>query len=96
MQGKSLAEHAAEPDVSIIAHIAAKRHALRSGLEDKVAIYLDTRFWIMVREVRDGTSKRADERAIVGLLQRIRKLPLSVAILVAIVSGYRKKKGASQ
>ncbi len=71
MQGKSLAEHAAEPDVSIIAHIAAKRHALRSGLEDKVAIYLDTRFWIMVREVRDGTSKRADERAIVGLLDKL-------------------------
>ena len=40
-------------------------------MRGRVPIYLDTRFWVMAREVLDGTSRRADECAIVERLQRL-------------------------
>ncbi|MFN3728054.1 MAG: hypothetical protein ACK4SZ_17315 [Allosphingosinicella sp.] len=67
----TLVEHLAQPDVSIETHIAARAAALATSLAGKLPIYLDTRFWIVVREVGDGTSTRPDEREIVSLLERL-------------------------
>jgi len=67
----SLEEHLARPDISIEQHIASRAAALAASLENKLPIYLDTRFWIMVREVEDGTSNRDDEIEIVRLLRSL-------------------------
>lgn len=66
-----LRQHLAQPDISIEAHIAARGAALAASLEGRLPLYLDTRFWIMVREVRDGTSVRPDEREIVRLIEAL-------------------------
>lgn len=70
-RGMSLEEHRRSPDVSIEQHIAARAAALRRSLERRIPIYLDSRFWIMAREVEDGTSQRSDEREIVRLLNQM-------------------------
>lgn len=57
--------------VSIDEHIAGRAAALAASLANKIPIYLDTRFWIMVREVQDGTSTRDDEIEIVRLLRAL-------------------------
>lgn len=67
----NLEEHLASPDISIEAHIATRSRALAASLFDKLPIYLDTRLWIMFREVGDGTSTREDEREIVRLLESL-------------------------
>lgn len=67
----SIQDHLNQPELSIGAHFAARRAGLEASLAGKAAIYLDTRFWIMVREVEDGTSNRDDEREIVRLLRTL-------------------------
>jgi hypothetical protein len=67
----SLEDHLAHPEIGIVAHVAARRAALAESLRPRVPIYLDTRFWVMAREVLDGTSRRAEERAIVERLRRL-------------------------
>lgn len=67
----NLAGHMNHPDVTIEAHVARRRERLASELADRAPIYLDMRFWIMVREVRDGTSRREDEALVVRLLERL-------------------------
>lgn len=67
----TLEEHLRHPEISINAHIAMRAAELAGALEGKLAIYLDTRFWIMVREVRDGTSQLSKEREIVRSLEKL-------------------------
>lgn len=64
----TLKEHRTSPHVSIEQHIATRAGSLRQSLESRTPIYLDTRFWVMAREVEDGTSQRPDECEIIRLL----------------------------
>lgn len=58
-------EHLNRPEVSIEQHIAARAETLAASLKGKSAIYLDTRFWVIIREVRDGVRTGANDRKLV-------------------------------
>ncbi len=61
----TLEQHLQHPGVSIEQHIAARATALAAALEGKAAIYLDTRFWVLVREVREGVRTGPNDRKLV-------------------------------
>ena len=61
----TLDEHLKHPEISIEQHIAARAETLAASLEGKSAIYLDTRFWVIIREVRAGVRTGANDRKLV-------------------------------
>jgi hypothetical protein len=63
--------HRANPEVSIDQHVERRVVALGRSLDGRVPIYLDTKFWIILRECAAG--KRTDPAAL-ELLQRLRTL----------------------
>lgn len=65
----TLDEHRRHPEITIDAHMAARCRDLADRLEGKTAIYLDVRFWVMIREVRDVASCDPAERKIVHHLE---------------------------
>jgi hypothetical protein len=67
----TLEQHLHTPHIGIEEHIAARRTTLSHSLQGKTAIYLDVRFWVMVREVRDGSSINSAEREIVDHLEAL-------------------------
>jgi hypothetical protein len=66
-----IAAHRANPEVSIDQHVERRVVALGRSLDDRTAIYLDTKFWIILREC--ATGKRTDASAL-ELLHRLRTL----------------------
>lgn len=67
----TLEDHFADPDITIDQHVDARALNLANQLVGKAAIYLDTRFWIVVREVRDGTRTKPIERKLVHHLEAL-------------------------
>jgi hypothetical protein len=63
--------HRANPEVSIDQHVERRVVALGRSLDDRTAIYLDTKFWIILRDCAAG--KRTDAAAL-ELLHRLRTL----------------------
>ena len=61
----------ANPDVSIEAHIVTCCQALSDDLAGRIPVYLDFRFWVIVREVRSGTRTDPRERKLVHHLERL-------------------------
>ncbi len=66
-----IAEHRANPKVSIDQHVERCVVALGRSLDDRTAIYLDTKFWIILRECATGKRTDASEQE---LLHRLRML----------------------
>jgi hypothetical protein len=66
-----IAAHRANPEVSIDQHVERCVVALGRSLDDRTAIYLDTKFWIILRECAAGTRTDALE---LELLHRLRTL----------------------
>ena len=64
-------ENFRNPDISIEQHIDARARSLTEQLAGKIAVYLDTRFWIVVREVRDGVRTGSSERKLVHHLEAL-------------------------
>jgi hypothetical protein len=67
----TLEDHLKHPEVSIEGHIAARSSALAASLEGKTAIYLDTRFWVILREVREGVRTGPGDRKLVYHIERL-------------------------
>jgi len=67
----TLEEHLDRPEITIEEHIAACAQALASSLVGKVAVYLDVRFWVVIREVRDGVRTGAMDRKLVHHLEAL-------------------------
>jgi hypothetical protein len=65
------AAHRASPEVSLERHVKSRVVKLGRVLENRAAIYLDTKFWIVLRDCAAG---RNDDPAARELLQRLRKL----------------------
>ena len=63
--------HRANPEVSIDQHVERRVVALGRSLDACTAIYLDTKFWIILRDCAEG--KRTDPAAL-ELLHRLRRL----------------------
>jgi hypothetical protein len=63
--------HRASPEISLERHVKSRVVELGRLLETRAAIYLDTKFWIVLRDCAAG---RNDDPAARDLLQRLRKL----------------------
>lgn len=66
-----IAAHRANPEISLERHVKSRVVELGRGLESRSAIYLDTKFWIMLRDCAAG---RNAEPAVRELLRRLREL----------------------
>ena len=67
----TIVEHRATPHISIDRHVERCVVALGASLDGRAAIYLDTKFWIIVRDCAAG--KRTDPAAL-ELLHRLQTL----------------------
>lgn len=67
----SLEEHLRHPTVSIEDHIEQRGADFARALDGKTAIYLDVRFWVIVREVRNGTRTSSIDRKFVHHLEAL-------------------------
>jgi hypothetical protein len=65
---KTIGEHLGAPDISIGEHTDRCLKALGRSFRSRYAIYLDVRFWILLRKAEDGTDSTAQK-----LLHRLRK-----------------------
>ena len=66
-----IAAHRANPGVSLERHVKSRVVALGRLLDGRAAIYLDTKFWIVLRDCAAG---RNSDPAAQELLARLRKL----------------------
>lgn len=62
-------EHLASPDVSLGEHVQRRQHELGDALQSRRAIYLDQKFWIILRDVAAGERSAPDEIALLELLK---------------------------
>lgn len=67
----SLEEHLRHPEISMTAHIARRRAELAARLAGRRAIYLDLRYWVIIREVRAGLRTSAEDRKLVHHLEAV-------------------------
>ncbi|NMN07656.1 MULTISPECIES: hypothetical protein [unclassified Novosphingobium] len=67
----SIEHHMANPGISIEEHIGQRSADLAQSLEGRTAVYLDFRFWVLVREVRAGIRTAQNEREMAELLARL-------------------------
>ncbi len=68
---KSIDQHRASPDVSIDEHVRRRQLELAQSLEQKQAIYLDLKFWIILRDVAAGLRTAAQEIELLHLLRKL-------------------------
>ncbi|MGM0987775.1 MAG: hypothetical protein ACQEXI_12435 [Pseudomonadota bacterium] len=82
--------HRKSPDVTLEQHVRDKRVQLGIEVENRFRIYLDLRFWILLREVELG---RNDDQELIKLLDRIKCLvdeglgicPISETVFVELM-----------
>jgi hypothetical protein len=90
----SFAQHRAEPNVSIEAHIRRLRWTLGESVSTRSAVYLDTRYWIFLR---DAAFKCAQQQVHIELLSVLRErvaagrifCPLSAATFLELLKQTR-------
>jgi len=63
--------HRVHPEISLERHVKSRVVELGQSLQRRIAIYLDTKFWIVLRDCASG---RNDDPAARELLQRLRQL----------------------
>lgn len=63
-------EHLASPDVSLGKHVRRRQRALGESLQSRRAIYLDQKFWIILRGVAAGERSAPDEIALLLQIKR--------------------------
>lgn len=67
----SFSRHRAEPDISAEAHIRRLRIALGESLIDRHAIYLDTNYWVWLRDAHLNRPKRPIHAEILAALREL-------------------------
>jgi hypothetical protein len=79
-----LPEHRKRPEVSLQQHVALRMTALANRVLQRQRIYLDTRFWILLRDAAIG---RPRQPVHVELLTRLRERVQSGAIICPVSDG---------
>ncbi len=64
-----ISRHLASPEVSLGEHVRRQQRELGDALQLRRAIYLDQKFWIILREVAAGRRSTSDEIALLALLK---------------------------
>lgn len=65
----SVAEHLDNPDVDVTSYVRRKRIALAHEIKGRKKIYLDTKYWALLRDVRLGRSTCQDTAKLLRLLE---------------------------
>lgn len=68
---ESLAYHKARPDVSLNSYVRTKRITLARSLEATKKVYLDTKYWLLLRDAQLGRSRDPNVGALLVLLRRL-------------------------
>jgi hypothetical protein len=66
---KIIAHHLQHPETSTDAYVNRKLIALGASLSNLIKVYLDQRFWILLRDVHIGRSTRQDVRSLLDTLR---------------------------
>jgi hypothetical protein len=66
---KAIAQHLQHPEISIDAYVKRKTVTLGISLSSLTKVYLDTRFWILLRDVHIGRSTRQDDHRLLDILR---------------------------
>jgi len=64
-------EHRQNPHVSLAKHVHLRHFELTQSLSDRRAIYLDTKFWLILRDTVLGTRVSEESRALLALLRQM-------------------------
>jgi hypothetical protein len=64
-----LAHHRANPGISVEEHVETVRHSLGRELEARAAIYLDTKYWIFLRDAALGNPAMDSHASLLELLR---------------------------
>ncbi|MHB1667745.1 hypothetical protein [Thiomonas sp.] len=65
----SIDRHRSSPDVSLDEHVRRCQIVLAQALEPRQAIYLDTKFWIILRDAATGVRATEDKLELLALLR---------------------------
>lgn len=63
-------EHRQNPGVSLAKHVHRRHVELTQSLSDRQAIYLDTKFWVILRDTVLGTRVTEESRTLLALLRQ--------------------------
>jgi hypothetical protein len=64
-------EHRTTPHISIDQYVRSRLVALGRSLDGRAAVYLDTKFWIILRKAQAGVGSHSDEVELLKLLRRL-------------------------
>ena len=67
----AMAHHAATPEVSILEHVDRLTKELHDSIAGKRKLYLDTRYWIHLRDAAMGRPRRPEHVEILDCVQRL-------------------------
>jgi hypothetical protein len=86
----SFQKHAAEPNVSLDEYVRNCTIELGKSLEEKIPIYLDQRYWIIVRNVALERDISSDSKKLFNLLNKLVKsekafCPISESVFVELL-----------
>jgi hypothetical protein len=86
----TIEQHRASPEVSLDEHVRRCQIALARTLEHKQAIYLDVKYWIIVRDIAAGVRTSALELKLFDLLRELTAsektfCPISESTLVEVL-----------
>jgi hypothetical protein len=65
----SISEHLAQPEIDVWTYVRRKRIALAREIRDRTKVYLDTKYWALLRDVRLGRSRCSDAKKLLGVLE---------------------------
>jgi hypothetical protein len=65
----SVTDHIATPDLDVTTYVRRKRIALAHELRDRTKVYLDTKYWALLRDVRLGRSNCPDTQKLLSVLE---------------------------
>ena len=67
----SFKAHQEQPDISFRVYRARRRLALGKTVAEKIRIYLDTKYWVYIRDARIGRPKKPEHDQIYKLLSKL-------------------------
>ncbi|WP_372717343.1 hypothetical protein [Novipirellula sp.] len=65
----SISEHLAQPEIDVATYVRRKRIALAHEISERTKVYLDTKYWVLLRNVRLGRSNCSDTKELLRVLE---------------------------
>ncbi len=65
----SISDHLADPDLDVSTYVRRKRIALAHEIKSRTKVYLDTKYWALLRDARLGRSGCTDTKTLLHVLE---------------------------